>query len=93
MRQHLLERFFAGANPRNLGLQGIDFAAQVGRGAAALDEIFFGATALASDGFELQLALREGFRKLLACDFQAFDFGGSHLLFACGARRFAVNAG
>ena len=63
MRQHLFERFLARADLRDLGLQRVDLAAQFRGGAAALGQLLLGAAALAGDRFQLQLALRPGFRK------------------------------
>ncbi len=93
VRQHLLERFFARPNARDLGLERVDFTAQFGGGAAPLDQIFFGAAALAGYGFELQLALGERFGKLHARGFNACDLRRGDLLFTGGARGFPVDAG
>ena len=71
----------------------VDFAAQFGGQAAALRQFLFGAAALAGHRLQLHLALRHGFGKLLARDVEPFDLGRGHLLFAGGARRFAIDAG
>ena len=63
-----------------------------GGGETLFRQLLLGAAALASDQFQLELALRHGFGKLFAGGLETLDLGGGHLFLAGGAGGFAVDA-